>query len=273
MRTFLAPLALLLAATPAVAQASPTIQQCLAASNASVKLRASHELRKARAELLVCVAASCPVEIREECGKRMDRIIESLPTVVFETKDAAGHDLTNVKVTMDGAEVVAARIDGSAVTLDPGPHTFTFETPGEPLKTLDLVLHEGDKNVHAAAVLGALPAAVPGPPKEDSGQGRRTAGITLGVIGLAGVAAGAIFGSLTLSEWSTAKTECMSGTGCDPKSIADRSTALTYSTASDIGLIAGGVLAATGIILYVTAPSVATKTGLRVTPGGIAGSF
>jgi hypothetical protein len=274
MRTFLAPLAFLLSSAPAVAHGSPTVQQCLAASNASVKLRVAHELRKARAELLVCVAASCPAEVREECGKRIERVTESLPTVVFEAKDGAGHDLTNVKVTMDGAEVVAARVDGSAVTLDPGPHTFTFETPGEQPKRLDLVLHEGAKNVHAAAILGALPAPVVAlPTTADSGQGRRTAGITLGVIGLAGVAAGTIFGSLTLSKWSTAKGECSTGTQCSQKAIEDRSTAVTYSTVSDVGLIAGGVLAATGIILYVTAPSVATTTGLRVTPGGLAGTF
>jgi hypothetical protein len=274
MRTLLAPVAFLLASAPALADASPTVQQCLAASNASVKLRASHELRRARAELLVCVAASCPAEVREECGKRIDRVTESLPTVVFEAKDGAGHDLTNVKVTMDGAEVVTARVDGSAVTLDPGPHTFTFETPGEQPKTLELVLHEGDKNVHAAAVLGAVPAPTLAPPTTPgTAQGRRTAGIALGVVGLAGVAAGAIYGSLTLSKWSTAKGECSTGTQCSQKAIDDRSTAVTYSTVSDVGLIAGGVLAATGIILYVTAPSAAATAGLRVTPAGLAGTF
>src|SRR5579863_741315 len=128
---FVVPL-LFLAATPltSLAQAAdPTTADCLSASEASLKLRGEHRLREARGQLLVCAAASCPEDVRNECVRRIDPVNAAIPTIIFEAKDAAGNDMTAVRVTMDG-QPIADRLEGSAISIDPGTHTFRFEAAG-----------------------------------------------------------------------------------------------------------------------------------------------
>src|SRR5580693_3270550 len=83
--------------------ADPTTADCLNASESAIRLRSDHKLRAAREQLLVCSLAACPTDIRAECARRVEIVNGSIPTIVFETKDAAGNDLANVKVTLDGA--------------------------------------------------------------------------------------------------------------------------------------------------------------------------
>ena len=56
----------------------------------------------------------------------MDRAV---PSIVFQVKDGAGNDVPGVKITMDGQP--RDEHAGSALTLDPGEHAFTFEAPGQ----------------------------------------------------------------------------------------------------------------------------------------------
>jgi hypothetical protein len=142
------------------AQAEPTVRDCLLATETSISLRADHKLRAARAQLVICSAPTCPAEVREECGHRLDEVNAALPTVVFTAKTAAGEELSRVKVTMDG-EVVTDHLDGTALSLDPGSHPFTFESAGAPALSETMILHEGEKNRRELVVLGVLaPVAV-----------------------------------------------------------------------------------------------------------------
>jgi hypothetical protein len=72
----------------------PSIKECLASSEASLKLANDYKLRAERAQLLVCSAASCPAEIRKECLKQVDEVNVAIPSVVFDVKDPDGNDLT-----------------------------------------------------------------------------------------------------------------------------------------------------------------------------------
>ena len=117
------------AARPARA-ADPTTADCLAATESSLALRNEHKLREARAQLLICSAASCPADMRDECTRRVGEVNAAIPTIVFAVKDAAGNDLVAVRVTMDG-QPIAERLEGTALSIDPGAHTFTFETTGQ----------------------------------------------------------------------------------------------------------------------------------------------
>jgi hypothetical protein len=108
----------------------------------------------------------------------------------------------------------------------------------------------------------------------DPGRSRRTLGLVVGGVGAAGLVAGSVFGALTFSQWSQVKQACgadLSGcpAGATPSGPAGaRSNAVTFGTISDIGFIAGGVLLATGAVLYLTAPR--ASVGLQITPGGVA---
>jgi hypothetical protein len=131
--------------TPASASAAdPTTADCLSGADRALDLRSAHKLRAAREKLLICAAASCPGDVRNECLRRLDQVNAAIPTIVFETKDGAGSDVGGVKVTMDG-QTLTDRLEGTALSIDPGEHAFTFEAPGQPTVQKSFVIREAEK--------------------------------------------------------------------------------------------------------------------------------
>lgn len=274
-------LALIMSAAGPARATGPTTSQCLEANETAITLREQHKLKAARDQSLVCATPTCPGAVRDACQGRVKDLTSTIPTIVFEVKDAAGHELLEVRVTMDG-ERAADRLDGSALTLDPGSHQFTFEAAGQPTTTQPFLLHDGDRNRHLAVTLGPpapTPVAtdpVPTDPSRQAGHGRRVAGVVVGSAGLAAVAAGGVFGCLGFSSWSSANAACPTRNNCSAAAVSDRSSAVTFATVSNIGFIAGGLLVATGVTIYLTAPKDgAPAAALQVMPGGVslAGRF
>lgn len=266
--------------------ADPSVSDCLMAAEASLKLRAEHKLRLTRTQLLVCSSSSCPGEVRQECMRRIDDVNAASPTIVLAVKDRAGHDLSDVRVTADG-QAVADHLDGSALSIDPGPHEFTFSTAGAPPLTETIILHEGEKDRRETVTLaiGAPPAPVPPPTAgattaraggstpaaEGAGKTQRIVGLVAGGVGIVGLGVGGLFGVLASSSWKTAQRECPGHTGCSTLAMNDRSQAVTAATIATAGFIAGGVLLAGGLVLYFTAPRTdSPRVGLEVRPRGIA---
>jgi hypothetical protein len=294
--TFVSAVALLVAAAPAYA-AKPRVKECLTAAEASVALRTQHKLRAARAQLLVCSAASCPAEVRDECAHRVDDVNTALPSIVFTVQDAMGRELTAVTVTMDG-EVLTDHLDGSALTLDPGSHELSFNADGQLPFTETLIIHEGEKNRRELVKLGpptasatSVAADAPSPTGlvvdsaadaespsalRDLRRKQRLIGVVGSSVGVVGVALGGIFGGLTFSTWSHANNECPAHRACSAAATHDRDNAATYGTVSTVGFIAGGLLLAGSITLYFTAPSASSPhVGVRLSPQslGLAGTF
>jgi hypothetical protein len=90
-------------------------------------------------------------------------------------------------------------------------------------------------------------------------------------VGVAGLAVGGIFAGLAASSYGTAQKECPSHTGCSSQAMSDRSSATTLGAVSTVGFIAGGVLLAGGLTLFLTAPkNVTPAVGLQLMPGGLA---
>jgi hypothetical protein len=281
---------------PLAIAAGPTTADCLAATESSLKLRNAHKLRGARGQLLICAAPTCPSDVRADCTRGIEEINAALPTVVFTVKSATGDELSAVQVTMD-AEAVADRLDGTPLTLDPGSHAFTFAVAGQPPVTRTLILHEGEKarretitlSTPAPAVVAPVPvlapvvvppaaplaplAPTPAAPETSggAGHGRRLVGLVVGGVGVAGLAVGGIFGGLAASSWSTVKSQCPSFNGCSPTAVNDHNSAVTSATVSTVGLVAGGVLVAAGVTIFLTAPKDAPVTaGLLIGPQGVA---
>jgi hypothetical protein len=258
-----------IATTRSAFAANPTASECVAASNASAELQTSHSLRAARGKLVVCASGGCPAEVRAECTRRMDQLTVAIPTVVFVVRDAAGTELSAVKVMVDD-EVVAVHLDGTALALDPGSHRLTFAVAGRPPVTRDIILHEGEKDRREEIVLDAAPALPPPAapvrtppsapanfteqPPSDGGGGRRTLSFVLGGAGVAGLLVGGVFGTLSFSSWGAANKECPSHTNCSMQATQDRSNALSFATVSTAAFIAGGALLAGGLTVYLTAP-------------------
>jgi hypothetical protein len=255
--------------------AGPTKQECVAANENAQDLRRTGKLRDARAQLAVCTAATCPAAVRQDCALRLKEVENVLPSIVFVAKDHAGHDLSAVRVTMDGAPL-ADKLDGTAVAIDPGEHRFAFEAEGFRTASTSVIVREGDSDRPVRIVFE--PAAPPPPaqaaPAPSDGGGRRAWAIGVGIAGVAGIAVGSVFGLLAKSTYDQARSECPTGilSQCPAQAgqaTADKSTADGQALVSTVAFIGGGVLLATGVILFVTAPSAASVTvGAAAANGG-----
>jgi len=294
------PLALGVAWTAAMSApasaAEPTKKECVAANEGGQDLRQGGKLREARAALAVCMSPRCPRPVREDCAQRLADIEAALPTLVFVAKDGDGNDLRDVRVSMDGQDLAAS--DGNAVAVDPGDRAFTFTKEGFPPATSDVVVHEGDKNRRIQVVLGApKPAASetttasPEPHvaatagTETKGlfglapAAQRGIGLGVGIAGVVGLGVGAVYGILSKITYDHAfQTDCGGNKdACNAAGTAGNVTANQQADASNIAFIAGGVLTAAGIVLYLATPagtvSVSPTVSAREAGLGFAGRF
>lgn len=263
----------LLLSVPAIA-ADPTTADCIGASDASIKASNEHKLRAARSQLLVCAAASCPADIRKECVNRVDELNAAIPTIIFQAKDGAGTDIIAVKVTMD-AEVIAERLEGTALSIDPGSHSFTFETVGQPAVHEQLVIQQGEKDRRERIVFGptsapvtpAAPTAAPTPgalpstpdlgaPSGGSGLGtQKVLAIVAGGVGVVGLGIGTAFGVMAISQKSDAQSACPASPCMTQDGLNKWNNAGSTGNVSTIGFVIGGVGIAGAAVLWFTAPS------------------
>jgi hypothetical protein len=265
-----------IALSPRADAANPTTAECVAAADSSLQLRDQHKLRAARAQMLVCASASCPAAVQSECLRRVDQTNAAIPTIVFEAKDAAGNDLSNVRVDMDG-QPLTDRLDGSSLQVDPGEHHFRFTGSGGIVVDKTIVMREGEKERRERVVVAVAAAPVATPVQaapaaaatsaleassEDPGASRRTIAYVVGGVGVVGLAIGTVFGLIASSSASSSKNEC-SATSCSNygQSLSDYNSASSDATISTVGFVVGGLALATGAVLFFTAPSSAPASG------------
>jgi hypothetical protein len=231
---------------------------CLDAASKAQNLRDNHKLVEAREQLRRCAAATCPAVVQGDCANWLTEVEKALPTVVVTAKSPTGADLVAVTVSVDGQALVS-KLDGQAVPLNAGLHTFHFEGSAGASIDQQVLVKEGEKNQPIAVVLGAPAApavpttpAAPAPSPVDSGGGSspwRTVGWVAGGLGAAGLAMGGVFGLLAINAKSNAH--------CDANNVCDANTASGVKSAallSDVGWMAGGVLLAGGAALVLLAP-------------------
>ncbi len=258
---------------PRAEAAGPGAPQCVAASENAIQLRKDLKLRAAQKELSICVSRSCPTEVREECERRIGEISAAIPTVVFEIKTSSGNDVIGATVTMDGV-VLAERIDGTALSVDPGEHELVFTAPDlAPLKKT-FVMREGQKNRREIVVLAPStpssgPAATPiapivrdeaGPSATSSWSAQKTFAVVVGGVGIVGVAAGSFFGLRASSRWSQAKSDCPGACAADSPAQGEKNDAHSDATLSTIAFGVGAAALVGATLLWLTAPSAIAPT-------------
>ncbi len=255
--------------------AEPSTSQCLAASDASLKAGNEHKLLSERKELLICAASSCPGEIRKECARRVEEVNASIPTLVFQAKDPTGADLSSVRVTMDG-NVLAEQLNGTALAVDPGEHAFKFETAGQPTVEKQLVVREGEKERREAIQFGSPANEDVNHPTETVASGghktQKIIAVVVAGVGVVGLGVGGTFGVMAMSKKDDANKVCRDACAdaAGQQAWKDAKTAGTISTA---GFIAGGVLLATGAVLWFTAGPSRTQVGIGPGSVRLSGSF
>lgn len=179
---------------------------------------------------------------------------------------------SGLAATLDDAELKQAAF-GLKRPMNPGPHRLTISAPGyeDVSRRFDVgAKKETSVDVRLAKKTAAAPlpppssasessakgSAVSSSAPESSGGGTSTQAI-LGwsAIGLggAGLLVGAITGGLAVKQHGELEDLC--GDGKCPPNTQDRIDRYeTMGAVSTAGLIAGGVFAATGVVLLVTAP-------------------
>jgi hypothetical protein len=279
------------------AHAEMTKAQCISANTSAQSLRREGKLAESRQQLQMCSDPKCPGLVVTDCTKRLDELESAQPTVVFEVRNPAGSDLVAVMIKIDTRPLLS-RLDGSAVAVDPGEHSFTFEAEGLPPAERTIVIREGEKARHipvmlsAAAASGTPPAGRTNSTKADSGStvetelsssnstpgsagdraadtataappGRqKTVGFVVTGAGVAMLAAGGILGYLTISAKGRQESNCASVDSCPDhaKAAQAHDEAKTNGTLSTVGVLVGAAATTIGVVLIANARSSGTGT-------------
>jgi hypothetical protein len=250
---------------------------------ASIRLDNEHRLRAERTQLLVCASASCPVDVRNECVHRVDEVNSAIPTIIFGARDGEGNDLSAVRVIMD-TEVLTDRLQGLAIPIDPGAHTFIFETALQQSVWKSFVILQGQKNRTEVITFSAVPRPpsadgasrsraletliTPPPPARDTGATftpRQKWATGLAVIGVVGLGLGTGFGWRARIDRDDARELCP-GTCTDQRGVDRWHEAKRAGNFATAAFVAGGIGVAAATLLWLTAtPSstVADNAGTR----------
>jgi hypothetical protein len=253
---------LCLLVAPALVASAAHADEKVACADAALKgqtLGRSHQLLEAREQLRVCAQATCPALVQTDCASWLADVEKALPTVVITAKDAAGDDLTDVKVSANGRPL-ATKLRGESVPLDPGLYSLHFETADGLTADREALVKEGLKSQELTAVLMGAPldhVEVP------HGSPWRTVGWVAGAVGVVGLGVGIAFGFSAMSDKSSA--HCSAAGVCESGPLGDARTSATISTS---GIVAGGVLLAGGAALVLWAPkgNASSSANLKVAP-------
>jgi hypothetical protein len=135
----------------------PNKEACVASFDRGQRAQSDRALRRALTELIVCSQESCPTVLRADCAGVLSEVRAALPSVVFAADDGSGHELTDVKVYA-GSELLASKLDGLAVAIDPGTFDLRFERVGQPAVVVSRMIREGEKSRVIRVSLGASAA-------------------------------------------------------------------------------------------------------------------
>jgi hypothetical protein len=268
------------------AGAEPTTAECLKAYEDSVTLTKNHQLRATLAKLALCSSESCPGQVRSECLARVSETDASIPTVVFEAKDASGAQLVEVKVKMDG-DLLAEQLSGAALSVDPGQHTFTFETVGRPIVVKKLLILEGEKlrreRVEFELVAAPNPVASPSaavaksealipaqqpPVAEPHLSKARTLALVLGGVGVAATGVGVAYGLIAMSRRDDANNICPNPQCADQKGVDRWNQAGSAASIATGAFVVGADGIASGVFIWLRdKPAADTAAGPQISLG------
>lgn len=247
------------------ARASADTASCVASAEAGYKrARDVSTLTQARDKLRACAAVECPEEVRSQCVAWLKHVEEQIPSVVFVAEED-GRPIDDVSVQSRGVLLVS-RLDAKPVDLDEGVYTFVFERPNGAKVEVPIHLRVTSKRVEvrarftkpvtleppkpAAAPPVRAPLAPPAPPTAASPL--RWVGLAAVGLGAIGLGVGGYFGVRAAGKQSDANCpNNLCGPGSDPAALRDAKSAGDTAT---VFFVAGGLLAAAGITLYLVAP-------------------
>jgi len=225
--------------------------------------------------------------------ERAQALQERLSTLTIRAMSGDDEGV-HLEVRRDGVALQEAEL-GSPIPVDPGEHVVEAVAPGKQAWSskvqvtgdaakvsveIPKLQAAGDQAQPATTTATPAVATTPEntPPTSDkpSGSAQRTTGLVFGGVGVVGIGLGAFFGLQASSKWSDAKKKCSDYPyGCSADATDLRSSAHSAGTVSTVAFVAGGALLATGVVLYLTAPTKKQSVALGFGPGSafVQGSF
>ena len=187
------------------------------------------------------------------------------PSIVVRVVDASGNDRTDVRTLIDGR---AVKLDGKPISLDPGEHVVSVETP-EGLRREQKVLvavREKSRLLTVQTVAKAessnSPAPEPsdkparpaagaeqGPPTPSATRGIPVGALVVGGVGVASLGSALYFGLKARTQYDELKREC--APRCNPEST---DAAHQKAVIADVSLAVGVAALAGGVLWAVLAP-------------------
>ena len=224
--------------------------ECVDAANAVAGLRRAKKLGEARSKLLVCAQEACDAVVRDDCKTWLVEVEAARPSLVFTVKDETGGDLTDVRVTANG-QLVADRLDGTAVSIDPGEYELRFEARGIGVAQQTILVVEGQKSRLVEVVLGG---GVPQRPAQKAAPSSLApfAWTAFG-IGGAGLVTFAALQGVAQSEYADFEDSCGHTRACSDEDVAPTRDKFIASMAM-LG-VGGAGIATAAILLIVDATS------------------
>jgi hypothetical protein len=246
-------------------------EECVSLHASGQDARENGKLTSARTSFLQCASEACPTVVREECARLLAATETSLPTVVFEARDASGKTEKDVEVSVDG-NVILSKLGATAVGVDPGEHTFRFRGPGGQTVQRQITLLEGQKNqlipIDFAEPASAKKPAPPTPEPPKRGGGIPTLAYVLGGVSVVSLGAFGYFALSGKSKQSDLEDTC--APRC-PDSDYDtmRQRYLFADIALGVAVVSGGV--ATWLVLGSSESP--NRVGVRPLPAGAAATY
>jgi hypothetical protein len=166
-------------------------------------------------------------------------------------------------IRRDGQEMPAAAL-GTPIPVDPGEHTLEATAPGYTVWSTSFQIEpESRPALKQVAIPKLTPLAAPGKPAaaarppaaaDAPPDGRRIAGIVIGVAGVAAVGLGAVFGSLAAAEKSDAEEDpaLCPAMRCSPAGREAIDAASTKALVSTFGIGVGLAAIGAGAVLILT---------------------
>lgn len=189
-------------------EADATQAACISAYESLQEARARGALLVSREQAFECASSACPSFMQTDCAKWLEEIESEVPSAAFDVR-SGGKELGSVRV-FEGDKLVAERVDGAAVELDPGAHWLRFEADGFEPVTKPIEIARGVKNQRFSVELAAPPPkrVTPPPPRAGDTKSTSAAPWIAGAIGVAGTAAFAILGASGLSQEASLERSC-----------------------------------------------------------------
>jgi hypothetical protein len=224
-----------------------------------------------------------------DAKREVEGVSPKIGGATISVRTAAGGDVPNAKVVLDGAPVSNASL-GVRRSIDPGSHVLQVSAEGFKTADVRFDVPEGgsvDQPVTLEAELGAgqPPGTVAATPMPGAAAGGEQSGPSHGGnnvrailpwvafgVGGAGLVTGAITGAIAMGKHSDLAKVCTDKM-CPPSESGSLNSYHSVATISTVGFIVGGVGVAAGVVLLVTqpktesmAPAGAPSTTLRVIP-------